>query len=216
MSLSVNLPAILVAAFVASASPGPATLAIAETSMLAGRRSGVALALGVATGSLMWSVTAALGLAAVMAASAWALEAMRIAGGLYLLFLAFKSARAAVAPAPSKPAPSNAASGHAAASAQGRAYAKGLAIHLTNPKPILFFGSLYTFGVSAGAPPVELLMVITAVALQNSTIFVLYALLFSSPRVHRAYLRLRRVFEACFAALFAAAGLKMLATRLSL
>ena len=52
MSLSFDLPLILAAAFVSSASPGPATLAIADTAMQAGRRSGLALAAGVVTGSL--------------------------------------------------------------------------------------------------------------------------------------------------------------------
>jgi threonine efflux protein len=96
MSLSINLPLILSAAFIASASPGPATLAIAETAMQAGRRTGLALALGVVTGSLTWSVAAALGLAAVMAASAWTLEVLRYLGGTYLLLLAYQSARSAI------------------------------------------------------------------------------------------------------------------------
>ena len=63
----VNLTMILIAAFVAAGSPGPATLAIAGTSMSSGRRTGLALAAGVTTGSLIWSVSAAFGLAAVMA-----------------------------------------------------------------------------------------------------------------------------------------------------
>jgi threonine efflux protein len=51
MSSSVNLALILSAAFVASASPGPATLAIAETSMRQGRKVGLALAAGITTAS---------------------------------------------------------------------------------------------------------------------------------------------------------------------
>ena len=96
MALSINLPLILSAAFVASASPGPATLAIANASMQAGRKAGLALALGVSTGSLAWSIAAALGLAAIMASSAWALDVLRYAGAAYLMFLAFKSARSAI------------------------------------------------------------------------------------------------------------------------
>jgi threonine efflux protein len=96
MVLSINLPLILSAAFVASASPGPATLAIADTSMQSGRRAGLALALGVTTGSLTWSIAAAIGLAAIMASSAWALEVLRYVGAAYLMLLALKSARSAI------------------------------------------------------------------------------------------------------------------------
>ena len=74
MLLDINLPLILLAALVASASPGPATLAIAGTSMGSGRASGLSLASGITTGSLMWSVSAALGLGAVMLANAWMFE----------------------------------------------------------------------------------------------------------------------------------------------
>ena len=207
MALSINLSLILAAAFVASASPGPATLAIADTSMQAGRRTGLALALGVSTGSLAWSIAAALGLAAVMASSAWALEVLRYLGGAYLLFLAFKSARSAItaptAASPDKPEP-----------APARAFAKGLALHLTNPKPILFFGSLYTLGVSPQTSLPELAVVIAVVGLQSTAIFTGYAWLFSNERVALGYVRLRRWFEGAFAVLFAAAGLKVLTSRL--
>jgi len=160
LALSINLPLILSAAFVASASPGPATLAIADTSMQAGRKAGFALALGVSTGSLAWSIAAALGLAAIMASSAWALDVLRYAGAAYLMFLALKSARNAIRgpTAVSHPLPEP---------APIRAYAKGVALHLTNPKPILFFGSLYTLGVSPQTSPLELAIVIVAISLQK-------------------------------------------------
>src|SRR3546814_17381062 len=64
--------------------------------MASGRRYGLALAAGVMTGSLTWSIAAAAGLSAIMLANAWAFEALRYAGAAYLLFLAFKSARAAL------------------------------------------------------------------------------------------------------------------------
>ena len=207
MDTSINLPLILSAAFVASASPGPATLAIADTSMQAGRKAGFALALGVAAGSLAWSIAAALGLAAIMASSAWALDGLRYLGAAYLMVLALKSARIAIT-APvirphtdSQPSPIG-------------AYAKGFALHLTNPKPILFFGSLYTLGISPQTSPLELAVVIAAVGLQSTLIFTAYAWLFSNARIARAYLRARRWFEGAFALVFAGASLKVLTSRL--
>ena len=208
MALSINLPLILAASLVASASPGPATLAIADTSMRAGRRMGVALSLGVATGSLAWSIAAALGLAAVMISSAWALEAMRYLGAGYLMFLAIKSARSALK------GPAAIARTELAPSAS-RSYFKGLALHLTNPKPILFFGSLYTLGVSPETSHRELVIVIAAIGLQSLAVFTGYAWLFSDARVARGYARLRRWFDAAFAAIFAGASIKILTSRLS-
>jgi threonine/homoserine/homoserine lactone efflux protein len=207
MLSDVNLPLILLAALIATASPGPATLAIAGTSMASGRRYGLALAAGVTTGSLAWSIAAAAGLSVAMLANAWVFEVLRYAGAAYLLFLAFKSARSALRPG-AAPAIKTAAPSLATA------YRRGLLLHLTNPKAILFFGSLYAVGVPAGTSPASLALVIAAVGLQSFALFHGYALLFSSPPLARGYAKLRRWFEAAFAAAFAFAGIKILTARL--
>jgi len=203
----IHLTAILLAALLAVASPGPATLAIAGTAMQRGRGPALALAMGIMTGSLFWSVTAALGLGALMLANAWVLEVIRYVGVAYLLYLAFKSARSAMRPG-TLSATSFAGNGH-------RLYLKGLMLHLTNPKAILFFGALYSIGVPADTPLAGLALVIGAVAAQSFVIFTGYSCLFSLPAVHRTYLRMRRTFEAVFALGFGAVGLRLLAARLT-
>ena len=202
-----NLPVILLAALIASASPGPSTLAVAGTSMAAGRRYGLALASGITTGSIIWSVGAALGLGVSMLANAWVFEIIRYAGAGYLLFLACKSARSALTRREVK------ISAIAAATLR-QAYVKGVALHLTNPKAVLFFGSLYAVGIPAGSPPEALAAVIAAIGAQSFVVFHGYALIFSSSVITRAYMRLRRGFEAMFAIGFGAAGLKVLTTRI--
>lgn len=205
---TVNLPMILLAALMATGSPGPATLTIAGTSMHSGRSYGLALASGVTTGSLMWSVAAAAGLGALMLANAWVLEVIRYAGAAYLLFLAYRSARSALS--------RNALeTTDAAARTHAQAYMKGLALHLTNPKAILFFGSLYAIGIPHDAPASALAIVIAAVGLQSFVVFHGYALLFSNSHITRFYLKLRRWFEAVFAIAFGMAGIKVLTTRLT-
>lgn len=205
MLTEINLPLILLAAFIASASPGPATLALAGTSMASGRRAGLALASGITTGSLMWSVAAALGLSAVMLANVWMFEVLRYFGAGYLLFLAYKAARSALSP-------KALATRNFGGSAR-RVFAKGLALHLTNPKAILFFGSLYSLGVPPGTGFGPLALVIMSVWVQSLIVFHAYALLFSSDRMTRLYLRTRRWFEGVFAVGFGAAGVKILTSR---
>src|SRR5580704_7710547 len=76
-------------------SPGPNILAVIGTSMAMGRRSGIALALGVGAGSFCWAMLTAAGLSALLASYAAALTAIKIGGALYLLWLAYKSFRSA-------------------------------------------------------------------------------------------------------------------------
>ena len=206
MLLDINLPLILLAALVASASPGPATLAIAGTSMGSGRTSGLSLASGITTGSLMWSVSAALGLGAVMLANAWMFEVVRYFGAAYLMFLAYKSARSALSRKDIATKPMT--------GSKSRLFTKGLLLHVTNPKAILFFGSLYSLGIPVGSSIGDLAIVIIAVGIQSVLIFHGYAILFSSKAMTRVYLRLRRWFEGAFAIGFGAASFKIITAKI--
>ncbi|EFL89911.1 LysE family translocator [Ahrensia sp. R2A130] len=204
----INLPLIMLAALVAVMSPGPATLGIAGTSMASGRKMGLALASGITTGSLMWSTAAALGLGAIMQANVWLFEIVRYGGAAYLLYLAYKSARSAISPSTAKLA------GLDVKTVRG-AYARGLALHLTNPKAVLFFGSLFAIGVPPDAPLSALAIVIAAIAIQSAVMFHLYAVIFSSRPVANFYLRAKRWMDGVFALAFGAVGLRILTAKLA-
>ncbi len=204
---TLNLPMILIAGFIAAASPGPATMAIAATSMAHGRKYGVAFAAGVSSGSLVWSITAALGLSALMLSNVWAFEVMRYLGALYLMYLAWKSAKAAFS--------KNALmAGNAASGTLSATFLKGLGLHLTNPKPILFFSSLFAIGIPHGTPAVSLALVIGALAVQGVFIFQGFAFLFSIKGVATSYKQLKRWFDGVFALAFGTASFKLLTAKL--
>jgi len=204
---NINILLILLAGFVAMASPGPATLAIAGASMTSGRRQGLALASGVTTGSVLWSAAAAFGLGAIMMSNAWVLEMLRYMGAAYLIYLAFKSASSAMKSEQSITIDKTVMTPKGA-------YSKGLALHLTNPKAVLFYGSLYAIGIPTEASLGGLLIVVLALGLLAFIIFHGYAVLFSSPPMIKAYMKLRRVFECVFAIMFGFAGFKIFTTRL--
>jgi len=119
-----NWPLMLGAGIIASASPGPATLGIAGTSMRHGRRAGLSLSAGIMAGSYIWSATAAFGVGAILLAHVWMLETVRYCGGGYLLWLAFMSLRSAMVPGAGKIANILELRGH---------FTAGLALHITIP-----------------------------------------------------------------------------------
>ncbi|HEX2147032.1 MAG TPA: LysE family transporter, partial [Pseudorhizobium sp.] len=84
-----------IAYLVAVISPGPAIFAIIGTAISQGRRAGLIIALGIFGGSATWATAAALGMAALLRHYAFALEILKIAGGLYLLHLGWKAFRSA-------------------------------------------------------------------------------------------------------------------------
>ena len=201
-----NWPLMLGAGIIASASPGPATLSIAGTSMRHGRRAGLSLSAGIMAGSYIWSATAAFGVGAILLAHVWMLETVRYCGGAYLLWLALKSLRSAMVPGAGKIADIPAPYGHFMAS---------LALHITNPKPILFFGMLFSIGVPAGTSAGELALVVIIIGLNNAAVFFTYAFLFSDGTTARPYARARRWFESVFVALFGLTGVQILTMRLT-
>ena len=197
---TLQLGIILGAAFITSASPGPATLALAQTAARDGRRTALSMAAGIALGSLTWSASAAFGLGAVFAAFPWLSDVVRIAGATYLVWLGIGCARAALRPAHLKPAPP----------AKGAAFSRGLALHLTNPKPILFFTSLFAVGVPTDASSLTLLTVLASVGTLNAVVFATYAVVFSTPQAVRAYRAAQRPLNAVLAVLFTAVGARLI------
>jgi threonine/homoserine/homoserine lactone efflux protein len=68
--------------------PGPGMVFITAHGVAGGRRAGVVAATGMASGTVVHTIAAALGLSAVRGAAPFALDAVRIVGGVVLLFLA--------------------------------------------------------------------------------------------------------------------------------
>jgi RhtB (resistance to homoserine/threonine) family protein len=73
--------------------PGPDTAMVTKNALLGGRRGGIFCAIGVAVGLAIWTVAAALGLAALLHASSVAFFALKIAGALYLIWVGVQMLR---------------------------------------------------------------------------------------------------------------------------
>ena len=205
------LPGIILAYttfLVAIASPGPNILAVLGTSMSVGRRSGIALALGVAAGSFCWAMLSVLGLSAVLASYAAALRIIKIAGGLYLLWLAYKSFRSAAS------RHDIAARTLAGSTRRPNGYAiRGFTIQMTNPKAALAWIAIMSLGLQAGAPAWVPVSLVAGTAILSVIIHCVYAVAFSTPLMVRVYSRARRSIQATLGALFAFAGLRLLTSR---
>ena len=123
-------------------SPGPANMAIMTTSMRQGRRSGIALACGILTGSQFWANLAALGVTSLIIAFPLALKIISVIGGLYFLWLSYKALRSALSIDVYMTVTDT---GHRSF---WQYYFQGLGIHLVNPKAILGWLSIITLGVT--------------------------------------------------------------------
>jgi threonine/homoserine/homoserine lactone efflux protein len=127
-----QLAAFLAAAILITLAPGPDNLMVLGLGMARGRKLGVAFGLGCALGCLNHTLLAMLGVSALIAASPIAFATLKIAGGLYLLWLGIQAIRNA------RPA-SAALTGLVPDQGASRLFARGLVANAINPKVILFF-----------------------------------------------------------------------------
>src|SRR5262249_44460319 len=127
----------LAVAVVVVVTPGVDTALVTRNALLYGRAAAVATAVGVNVGIAFWTVAASIGLAAVVAASAEAFTAVKLAGAVYLVYLGVQAIRA------------SRRSGREHAEPTTRepitrriAFRQGLVSNLLNPKIAVFFTSL--------------------------------------------------------------------------
>jgi threonine/homoserine/homoserine lactone efflux protein len=92
----------------------------------------------------------------------------------------------------------------------GRTCARGLAMHLTNPKSIVVWLSVVSLALPAGARQADALAFVLSCAALSATIFCCYALAFSTDAARRAYRAGERWVNAVLAGVFAYAGVRML------
>jgi threonine/homoserine/homoserine lactone efflux protein len=120
----------LFASFLLWITPGPDTMYILARSIAQGRRAGVLSVLGISSGILVHTVAAAAGLSALLAASAWAFAAVKVAGAAYLIYLGIQALL--VRPSSRETAEVKPMSGW-------QIYRQGFVCNVLNPKVAVFF-----------------------------------------------------------------------------
>lgn len=203
-----DLPLFIVTAFVLNATPGVDMLFTLSRTLQHGWRAGIAAALGVLGGCVVHTLAAALGLAALLAASALAFTTIKWLGAAYLMWLAWEMLRTAardtepaLAAAPMAPLT--------------RILAQGFLTNVLNPKVALFFLALLPQFISADAPnkPMAFLF-LGSIFIGGGALF-LFALVALAHRMRtfgasRAFMKTgRRVLNAVGGALFAALAVRL-------
>ncbi|MEL6518264.1 MAG: LysE family translocator, partial [Pseudomonadota bacterium] len=119
-----HLIAFNLALLAALASPGPALLLAIRNTLAGGQAAGIATGLGLALVAAIWTMAALLGLNAVFALFPWAYTAVKTAGALYLLYIAWGTWRGATKPVTGSQ------------DASRKAFLSGVAVNILNPKSV--------------------------------------------------------------------------------
>ncbi len=126
--------------------PGPDMALVARNVARYGRSAGYATSIGICTGVLGWALAAGLGVSAILATSAVAFTALKLAGAAYLVYLGLSTLRASHT--------ANVAGANGGAGLPWhQAWLQGLLSALLNPKLGVFFLTLLPQFLGPGDPP---------------------------------------------------------------
>lgn len=187
------------------ASPGPSNLAIAQLSISSGRKAGLWFASGVIAGSFFWGLIVASGLGPLLESYAGVLRLLKIAGGLYFIFLAytsFKNFRGNTQLAQNDRALTT--------EHYPRLFLSGTLFHLLNPKALVVWAAIIVVALPADAKAISLYVPVVICLPLGVLIFFGYALVFSNPVVVELCLRQKKWIDAFVGTVFGVVGLKLL------
>ena len=186
----------------ALASPGPALLLALRNSLVAGPRAGIATGLGLGLMAACWTGLALLGLDAVFAIVPWAYAAVKTAGALYLLWVAWTLWRDARQPV-----------GTAGPVRPRHAFRTGFLVNLGNPKSVLFASAVLLVIFPPALSPLEKALIVTNHLAVEWIAYGAFALLLSTRPARDGYLRSKPLFDRMAAGLLGLLGLRLLVSR---
>ena len=196
-----QLVAFNIALLVAVASPGPALLMATHTSASRGRAAGFAAGVGLGLMAATWTLMALLGLAVVFELFPMVYIGAKIAGGAYLLYLAYKMWRNASAPI------------NAQIPRAGHAFRQGFLVNLLNPKSVLFAAAVLVAVFPAGLSIADSFVIVINHFLVEVAFYTTLAFCMSTQSVSKRYMQAKAYIDRGAAIILGALGIRLVLSR---
>ncbi|MEM8652591.1 MAG: LysE family transporter [Pseudomonadota bacterium] len=167
--------------FAVMVSPGPNFVLLSTTALMVDRATAVQAAFGIATGSLIWMIAAALGISVILETLPVLGWVLKIVGGVYLIYLGIKLWRSAAKKTDDVISEPN--------SSVIKGFRRGLLVNLTSPKSAAYFGSIFAAFLSNNMPIWVIVLLISAFFMVSIAWHVALAVVFSTETVRKPYTR---------------------------
>ncbi len=198
----------VLSALLLNITPGPDTLYIVGRSSSQGLRAGALAALGIGAGALVHVTAAALGLSAILSASATAFTVVKFVGAAYLLYVGVGLIRSSGA------ASAGTVTDNRTLSLRG-VFLQGFFTNVLNPKVALFFLAFLPQFVASDAPSKPLAFLLLGIIFDfNGTIWNLFVA-WSASRLSRLApsAAFKTWFNRCVGCLFIGVGIRLALAR---
>lgn len=192
---------------IALASPGPDFFFVSQTAASRSRKEAMMGVIGITLGVLVWAAVALMGLHLILQKMAWLHQIITVGGGLYLCWMGWqllKSARAKKQSGDETPV---------VLPARGRTFMRGLLTNLSNPKAVIYFGSVFSMFVGDSVSGGERLGIFLLIVVETLAWFSLVAMVFALPKMRRGYQRLAKWIDGVAGVVFAGFGIALIVNR---
>ena len=185
-------------------SPGPSFLLVARTSAARSRADGLAMALAMGVGGMLFAVLALAGVHVVLSTVPLLYAALKVLGGAYLIYLGWRIWRNA-------PRPVDFGS---AVESSKRSFWLGLVTQISNPKTAVVYASVFVSLLPKEMPLWAMLVLPAVIFCIEAGWYSIVAVALSSPAPAAAYLRWKRWIDRAAGGVIGLLGVKLIATRL--
>ena len=205
MEVSTAILSIAAALTLGAMSPGPSFILVARTSLAVSRRDGLAAAVGMGVGGVLFSAIALLGLLAILTAVPLLHLALKVLGGTYLVYLGYQIWRGARQPLVLESTSLQNYPTHAR-----RYFVLGVVTQVSNPKTAVVYASVFASLLPHNIPPfVQVALPIMVFAIETIWYSVV-ALALSSPSPRTRYLASKAWIDRTAGAIMSLLGLKLI------
>jgi threonine/homoserine/homoserine lactone efflux protein len=188
--------------------PGADMAMVSRSVLIGGRRDAFATTLGILAGCLVWAIVSAAGVAAVLAASRTAYDALRLVGAAYLVWLGVQSLIAA------RRGDYRDTGEEGPRAGRSSAFRQGLLTNLFNPKIAIFYSTFLPQFIGPGDPALLLSILLASVHIGFGLIWLTgYAWLLDRAVTAFKNSRVRRALDAVTGTVLVALGLRLAAER---
>ena len=198
----VTLVTIGVVQLMAVMSPGPSFLITAQTAVSKSRAEAIKVAAGLGAGAGVWAIAALLGLHLLFARVPILYTAVQLVGAFFLLMIAWKILVHAAEPLRLDEVAQGVAS--------DGAFLKGFLTQVTNPKVVVFFGSVFVAMLPQEIPAWMMAALVAIVAFNDFWWYSAVSLFFAIGPVRAFYLRAKKWIDRTVAVFLGGLGLRLL------
>lgn len=203
MESLIILGSITLALMLGAISPGPTFIYVAKNSIAISRKHGLFTALGTGTGAALFGLLAVMGLQAILLAVPSAYLVLKVCGGLYLLWIAYKIIKHAKEPMDSP-------NGSVEPMSYKQAYRLGLITQMSNPKIAVILASIFTALLPKDIPTYFYVVLPMLCFFIDAGWYSLVAVALSAEGPRKVYLKSKALFDRVAGGVMTVLGLKLI------